>query len=362
VLSAPSFCAPDADQTMAGAFRKFLTWLHLVTAIATRQFVIEGGAKARSLQSFLDRHESGVLELRSIPRRALLFSRSATTKNTDKHRGIVLFEQLGEKKPHRHLKGMKSDKDGKDKVMGRRVDDDYFYSKEKKGKGKGKGKGKKGESKKGKSKKGLPSVCKDLDFGGGDSITFDDEVFGKGKGYRQLQFDGELCEPNVLDHAKNIIDLSIFVSLVDAAGLNAIFWCAGPFTALPPSNAAFAANPSVTNYLANPDHVDELRQVLLYHILPGLTLHNDWKAGPTETLQGDAIEVTLDPVLFNNKAEIVEADIGACNGALNIIDEILLPPGTLFFCAHRGPSIRTIQRARTHTDIHNSFRLCFCRL
>jgi uncharacterized surface protein with fasciclin (FAS1) repeats len=212
-------------------------------------------------------------------------------------------------------KGKGKGKDKKDKKM--------------KGKGKSKGKGKeKGKGKGG----GLPEICSKLDF----RDEHLEDVFsgkgkgkggGKGKGHHELEYDEVLCNPNVFDEAKNIVDLSIFVSLVEQARLEEIFLCVGPFTILAPSNAAFADNPSITKYLADVHNIKELREVLLYHILPGLTLVDEFTKGTVEALQGDTITVSVDPLLFNSVASVKEGDIEACNGAINIIDSILLPPG-----------------------------------
>ena len=146
--------------------------------------------------------------------------------------------------------------------------------------------------------------------------------------HRELQFQGPLCETNVIDTARHIPNLSIFVSLIDQAGLEDIFLCAGPFTVLTPTNHAFAANPGLTSYLADLHHVEDLREVLLYHILPGLYLIDDFQNGPIGTLQGEdvAVNVTSSSITFNG-AELVEGDILACNGVLQVIDEVLIPPG-----------------------------------
>ena len=221
---------------------------------------------------------------------------------------------------------------------GEEYDDDASYGK---GKGKGKEKDKKSKKMKGKGKSkgkgkgkggGLPEICSKLDFG----VEEDDYSGkgkgkgggkGKGKGHHELEYDEVLCDPNVFDEAKNIVDISIFVSLIEQAKLEEIFLCAGPFTILAPSNAAFADNPSITKYLADVHNIKELREVLLYHILPGLTLEDEFTKGSIEALQGDVITVSVDPLLFNSIASVKEGDIMACNGAINIIDSILLPPG-----------------------------------
>jgi uncharacterized surface protein with fasciclin (FAS1) repeats len=284
-----------------------------------------------------------------------------------------------DRKPKRALMSSKS-KGGKD---GEEYDDDASYGKGKGGKGdneynddasygKGKGKGKdkkdmkmkgKGKSKKGKGKggKGIPEICSKLDFG--ENYSEDDYLGkgkgkgggkGKGKGHHELEDDEVLCDPNVFDEAKNIVDLSIFVSLIEQARLEEIFLCAGPFTILAPSNAAFADNPSITKYLADVHNVKELREVLLYHILPGLTLEDEFTKGSIEALQGDVIEVSVEPLLFNNVASITEGDIKACNGAINIIDSILLPPGmNVFVTSSLSNRFETI----SNISFNNSFQV-----
>lgn len=207
--------------------------------------------------------------------------------------------------------------------------------------GKGGGKAKKG----GSSKKGsLSKFCRDLDFGSFYGIISQSSsskghgpkgIFGKGKGrrelkeqyHRSLQFGGELCAPNVLEVARMDPNLSIFVDLIEATNLDDVFLCAGPFTVLAPSNAAFNENPELLMSLFNPRNVEAVQELLLYHIVPGLFLSDDLVAGPLETLLGDDIDVSLDPLMFN-QAGVTDVDIMACNGIIDVIDDILVPPGS----------------------------------
>jgi uncharacterized surface protein with fasciclin (FAS1) repeats len=80
-------------------------------------------------------------------------------------------------------------------------------------------------------------------------------------------------------------------------------------------------------YLADVKNENELRDVLLYHILPGLTFVDDFTTGMIDTLEGNLVDVKVDPLIFNDVATVEESDIEACNGIINIINEILLPPG-----------------------------------
>lgn len=220
------------------------------------------------------------------------------------HRGLKHHFGKGKSKSKKGNKSKSgsSDKGGKSSSKG-------------KSKGKSKSKGSKGKGK-GSSGGGdlpdLPKVCEKLDFRG----------FPR---RRKLQFDGPLCQPNVLQTAYNIPEISIFVDLVEAANLDPIFLCAGPFTVLPPTNEAFEGNPDLYAYLSDPANLADLQQVILYHILPGLELTESMVEGSIVTLQGEDIDVTREPLKFNQEG-LVDGDIIACNGALNIIDGVLIPP------------------------------------
>ena len=159
----------------------------------------------------------------------------------------------------------------------------------------------------------VPEICADLDF--------------SSKNDRRLQFDGALCDPNVLETARLNKDLSTFVELIEVAGLTEYFMCSGPFTLLAPTNEAFEALDSATlDELLLPSNQDKLADLLLYHIVPGLVLSDDFEDGSVDTLLEDqSISVSVDPVIFNGRAEIVEADIIACNGVIHAIDDVLVP-------------------------------------
>jgi uncharacterized surface protein with fasciclin (FAS1) repeats len=117
---------------------------------------------------------------------------------------------------------------------------------------------------------------------------------------------------------------------MELSGLDKIFGCAGPFTTLAPSNAAFLENPDLLSFLRNPMNQDHLEETLLYHILPGFYLERDFVEGDYKTLEGSTVEVSKLPLMFN-QAGVVETDILACNGAIDIIDDLLIPPGAFFF-------------------------------
>ena len=153
-----------------------------------------------------------------------------------------------------------------------------------------------------------------------DAFTFNE--------LRRLQEGGEGCNPNVLETARGDPDFSTVISLIEAAGddLVNIFNCAGPFTANLPVNEAFdALDPAYLEFLLNPANIDDLQDLLLYHILPGATLSDDFVSGPADTLlPGQTVEIGVSPLVFDD-AKVLTADIPACNGLINKIDTVLIP-------------------------------------
>jgi len=98
---------------------------------------------------------------------------------------------------------------------------------------------------------------------------------------------------------------------------------------LPPYNDAFLAiDPAILADLLLRENREHLQELLLYHILPGVILEDDFEAGVVETLNGEVVVVTENPLRIN-EASIVDPDVLGCNGALQIVDEILVPLGEL---------------------------------
>lgn len=89
---------------------------------------------------------------------------------------------------------------------------------------------------------------------------------------------------------------------------------------------AFYENPSLLKTLFSPKNSEALQELLLYHIVPGFFMSDDLVAGPLQTLLGEEVDVTLNPLKFN-QADAIETDILACNGIIHIIDDLLIPPG-----------------------------------
>ena len=137
---------------------------------------------------------------------------------------------------------------------------------------------------------------------------------------------GRDCTLNLIDLACEQPQLSTFLSLVQMAGLEEIFDCRGPFTLFAPRNDAFDdLRGHVWLELLKPENVNELKDLLLYHLVPGSFLLRELLVRPGGTptlLLGENITISKNPLLVNS-AQLVSNDVLACNGVLHIIDTVL---------------------------------------
>ncbi|NBB95219.1 MAG: fasciclin domain-containing protein [Planctomycetes bacterium] len=102
----------------------------------------------------------------------------------------------------------------------------------------------------------------------------------------------------------------------------------GPFTLFAPTDAAFANLPHGTldSLLADKE---QLRAVLLYHVLPGrVTSAQITQRIDAKTAQGAALEVrpAHGTVAVGPNAVVTDADVPASNGVIHVIDNVLIPP------------------------------------
>jgi uncharacterized surface protein with fasciclin (FAS1) repeats len=114
-----------------------------------------------------------------------------------------------------------------------------------------------------------------------------------------------------------------------AAGLVETLQGTGPFTVFAPTDAAFAKLPAgaLEGLLADKA---KLRQVLLYHVVPGKLMAADVLAAKkVTTVAGPAAQVMQHGgAAMIDKATIVKTDIAASNGVIHVIDSVMLPPTT----------------------------------
>jgi transforming growth factor-beta-induced protein len=144
---------------------------------------------------------------------------------------------------------------------------------------------------------------------------------------------GTTTGKNIVQIAQADPELSLLVSLLTSSGLLRALSIGGPNTLFAPTNAAFEAlGPAKLQQLADPLYINELLNILTYHVVAG-TLDSADLANTLVvfTVEGQAAQVRTvtssgETDIFINNAEVVKADQVATNGILHVINQVLLPP------------------------------------
>ena len=94
-----------------------------------------------------------------------------------------------------------------------------------------------------------------------------------------------------------------------------------------PNDAAFEKLPSDVKEKMQQDH-QFLLKVLEYHVIEAITCLDGFETGPVESYLGQDITVSVSgkKVMFNTNSSLIQADIIAYNGVLQVIDTVLIPP------------------------------------
>ena len=122
-------------------------------------------------------------------------------------------------------------------------------------------------------------------------------------------------------------DFSTLVAAIQAAGLVETLQGAGPFTVFAPTNSAFDSLPEgLLAKLLLPENVEALKAILTYHVVAGLVMSTDVKAGDVATVEGSNVSITTDGGVKVNGANVVAVDLTASNGVIHVIDQVIVPP------------------------------------
>lgn len=132
---------------------------------------------------------------------------------------------------------------------------------------------------------------------------------------------------SVVEVASKNSAFKTLVAAVEAAGLVDKLSEDGPFTILAPTDEAFAELPAgVLQALLLPENKDLLTQILTYHVVPEKLKFEQFRSGALATLNGGvAVNLTSDRIVINN-ASIIQADVEADNGIIQVISRVLIPP------------------------------------
>jgi uncharacterized surface protein with fasciclin (FAS1) repeats len=98
-----------------------------------------------------------------------------------------------------------------------------------------------------------------------------------------------------------------------------------------PTNDAFADLPDLESLLL-PENIGKLKDILLYHVVPGNYLSTSLQSISYLTLLGPTVKVTktsdgeLTVKGGTVTADVINADTIASNGIIHVINKVLLPP------------------------------------
>jgi uncharacterized surface protein with fasciclin (FAS1) repeats len=138
-------------------------------------------------------------------------------------------------------------------------------------------------------------------------------------------------QQDIVDTAVAAGSFNTLAAALEAADLIGALKGDGPFTVFAPTDEAFAALPAGTvENLLKPENQDQLKAILLYHVVSGKNMAADIGGEATPaTLQGATIDViSSGGGVTVNGANVVSADIATSNGVIHVIDAVILPPAS----------------------------------
>lgn len=132
---------------------------------------------------------------------------------------------------------------------------------------------------------------------------------------------------NIVSIAVASKDHTTLVAAMQAADYVASVANPGPLTVFAPTNAAFEKLPAGTvETLLKPENLDALKNVIKYHATTSTYMPTDLKDGQVLAMaNGQKVTIHVaDGKLRVNDANVI-ASVRASNGAVHIIDAVLLP-------------------------------------
>ncbi len=132
---------------------------------------------------------------------------------------------------------------------------------------------------------------------------------------------------DVVETAMSSDQFTTLVAAIQAADLADALQSAENITVFAPTNEAFEALPDgLLEMLLKPGNKEVLVKILTYHVLPVEVPAAAVTAGPANTLEGSAVDITVDDGSVKvNEATVVQTDIEASNGVIHVIDQVLIP-------------------------------------
>jgi uncharacterized surface protein with fasciclin (FAS1) repeats len=144
---------------------------------------------------------------------------------------------------------------------------------------------------------------------------------------------GATSAKDIVATADSAGQFKTFLQAARAAGMDKTLTTPGPFTVFAPNDAAFLAlPPGMLETLLKPENKAKLAMLLSYHVAIGKLAAVDVKGKKAEvkTIEGQALVVDgQGDGLKVNDAKVVQPDVQADNGVIQVIDKVLIPPTPL---------------------------------
>lgn len=133
---------------------------------------------------------------------------------------------------------------------------------------------------------------------------------------------------NIVNIASNSKDHTTLVAAIKAADYVTSVAASGPLTVFAPTDAAFAKLPEGTvESLVKPENVDQLRQILQYHVTTSALETQYFKDGQKLSMaNGKKATLAIDGDKVSINGANVVASVRGSNGMVHVIDAVLLPP------------------------------------
>ncbi|XP_039601750.1 periostin-like isoform X2 [Polypterus senegalus] len=136
------------------------------------------------------------------------------------------------------------------------------------------------------------------------------------------------AEKPMIDILRGDDRFSIFLSLVEAAGLTEMLKQEGDWTLFAPTNDAFENLSEEEMELLTSD-INTLRAILLYHFSNGIYIGGGMELGVTnllKSIQGNNLMVkAINNTIMANEIKAEESDVMANNGVIHVVKSLLYP-------------------------------------
>jgi uncharacterized surface protein with fasciclin (FAS1) repeats len=152
-----------------------------------------------------------------------------------------------------------------------------------------------------------------------------------------------VAKGDIIETARASGEFTTFLKAVDATNLTSVLKTNKNLTVFAPTDAAFAAMPAAQRDQLLGDKA-QLQKVLTYHVINAKVDSSKIRGakGPVMTVAGSPVELdgSGDKLMIND-ADIIQADVMATNGVLNVIDKVLIPGTAVAATANGSPASAT---------------------